>query len=425
MIVNTIPSDDLRRCRLLYTVEAALEYLISLLVTGSFLATLTRELGFSDSLTGILSSVISLGCLFQLLSLSVRPRREKRFVTLLSILNQLLFMLLYAVPLTNFDRQIKIAIFVALIFSAYLLYNLAHPKKISWLMSFVDDGRRGRFTANKEIISLLSGMAFSFGMGLVVDHFAAEGELRTAFVISGGVLFILMLLHTLTMVYAAESRVPSLSQRNFKQILPEMAKDKQLLRIALVFILYYISRYMSTPFYSTYQINELGLSLAFISAIVMCGSISRILVSRFWGKYADKKSFSVMIERCFIFLGLSQFCVIFAVPSNGAVMFVLYYLFHGIALGGINSALTNLIFDYVAPEKRADALAITQAFAGLTGFLTTLCVSPLVSFIQSSGNQIFGFPVYAQQFVSFLAFLITVATILLVRKTFINKNAQQ
>ncbi len=48
----------------MYILEAALEYLISILVVGSFLATLTKELGMSDGLTGILSSVISLGCLF-------------------------------------------------------------------------------------------------------------------------------------------------------------------------------------------------------------------------------------------------------------------------------------------------------------------------------------------------------------------------
>lgn len=46
----------LRRSRLMYIFEAALEYLISILVTGSFLATITKELGISDSLTGILSS---------------------------------------------------------------------------------------------------------------------------------------------------------------------------------------------------------------------------------------------------------------------------------------------------------------------------------------------------------------------------------
>ena len=92
---------SLKRSLLMYIFEAALEYLISILVTGSFLATITKELGVSDSLTGILSSVISLGCLFQLLSLSVRRAKVKKLVVILSIINQAFFMLLYVIPLTG------------------------------------------------------------------------------------------------------------------------------------------------------------------------------------------------------------------------------------------------------------------------------------------------------------------------------------
>ena len=420
--MNPISPDSLKRSRLLYTVEAALEHLISILVTGSFLATLTNELGFSDSLTGIMSSVISLGCLFQLLSLLVRGRRQKRFVIVLSILNQLLFTLLYAVPLVRLDGWIKAGIFIVMIFSAYLLYNLAHPKKISWLMSLVDDSHRGRFTANKEIISLLSGMVFSFCIGSVIDYFAARGRIKIAFVLSGLMIFILMLLHSLTMIFAVEKTSPIPPKKSFKSILLEPVKNKSLLRVAVVFILYYISTYSSVPFYGTYQINELGLNLKFISSIVICGSISRISVSRFWGRYADKRSFAAMIEKCFVFLGISQICVILAVPSNGAVMFVLYNIFYGIASGGINSALTNLIIDHVMPEKRADSLAITQACAGLTGFLTTLCISPIVSYIQNNGNHIFGLQIYAQQFVSSIAFVFTVLAIFYTRHAFLKKE---
>lgn len=43
-------------------------------------------------------------------------------------------------------------------------------------MSLIDDNRRGKFTANKEIISLVAGMALSFVMGAVIDHFAEIGK---------------------------------------------------------------------------------------------------------------------------------------------------------------------------------------------------------------------------------------------------------
>lgn len=406
----------------MYIFEAAIEYFISILVAGSFLATLTKELGFSDSLTGILSSVISLGCLFQLLSLTIRPKSAKRFVIVLSIANQLLFMLLYVIPVINVSPKFKTVLFVVFIIMAYLIYNFAHPNKINWLMSLVDDNKRGSFTANKEIVSLTTGIAFSFGMGALIDYFSGNGQLRISFILTAIVIFILMVLHTFTMFLAVEKETPNVPQNNLIKTFSELIKNKSVVSVTIVFILYYVSTYISLPFYGTYQISELGFSLTFVSVITMIGSISRVLVSKFWGKYADNNSFASMIEKCFIFHAISQLFVVLAVPQTGKIMFILYYFFHGIALGGINSALINLIFDYVPTEQRADSLAITQAIAGFTGFITTLLISPVVSQIQTSGNKVLGIPIYAQQFVSIIAVVITIAAIFYIRFIFIKRK---
>ena len=412
----------LKRSRLMYIFEAALEYLISILVAGSFLATITKEIGISDSLTGILSSVISLGCLFQLLSLTIRKARVKKLVVILSVINQAFFMLLYVIPLTGMKKQIKIVLFVVLICAAYLIYNFAHPKKINWLMSLVDDSSRGAFTANKEIISLVCGMIFSFLMGAVIDRFAESGQIRTAFILSAAVIFILMLLHTLTMIFTVEKETPDSKNGNFLTGVKELVKNKNVLKITGVFVLYNVSNFASVPFYGTYQINELALSLKTVSVLVILGNISRILVSRLCGKYADRKSFAAMTEKCLIFLGIAQLCALFAVPKNGAVMFALYYFFYGVAMGGINSAFINLIFDYVEPEKRSDSLAITQALSGVAGFLTTVVLSSLVASIQKSGNTIFGVHIYAQQLCTLISLLFTALSVIYVKKVIIGKG---
>lgn len=402
----------LKRSQLMYMLEAALEYFIAILVSGSYLATLTRELGLSDSLTGILSSIISLGCLFQLLSIFIRRNKVKPMVIMCSIINQVLFMSLYLIPLTNFAKQTKVALFVIIIILAYVIYNIIHPKKIHWLMSLIDNEHRGRFTANKEILSLTAGILLSFAMGALFDYFKEKGQIRTAFIFSAIVICVIMILHTLSMVFAAEKESAQPHKQKLSQTVSELLLNKNILRVCGVFILYNIAHYISVPFYGTYQIGELGFSLKFVSAIAMCGSISRVLVSKFWGRYADKKSFAAMMEKCLIFMGIAQLFVVFASPTTGKFTFVVYYVFNGIAQGGINSALINLIYDYVHPEKRSDSLAITQAVAGIVGFLSTLCISPLVYHIQSCGISLFGVPIYAQQILSLLALLFTVFTIL-------------
>lgn len=422
--MSEITEKTLKRSQVMHIIQAALEYFVSIMVTGSFLATITKELGFSDSLTGILSSLVSLGCLFQLFSISIRKTKVKRFVIIFSIINQLIFMLLYVTPLLNIAKPIKIALFIFFVLSAYLIYYIANPKKINWLMSLIDDRNRGSFTANKEIISLATGIAFSFGMGALIDHFSEIGQIRIAFILSALVIFVLMVFNSITLIFTVEKEAPPAQKKNFGQTIKELTKNKMLLHVTAILLFYYISTYISTPFYGSYTITELGLSLTFISIITMCGSLSRMTVSKFWGRYADKNSFASMIEKCFIIMALSQFCVIFASPKLGRIMFVLYYVFHGIAQGGINSALTNLIFDYVPAEKRADSLAITQALAGLTGFLTTLFISPLITYIQNSGNKIFGFSLYAQQFVTIIALIFTVTAIIYTRFSLI-KNKKQ
>ena len=78
------------KTNILYIAEAGLEYLISILITGAYLAKLTTNLGFSDSLTAVLSSFVALGYGFQLLSIVFfkSGKRVKHKVVLMHIINQ-------------------------------------------------------------------------------------------------------------------------------------------------------------------------------------------------------------------------------------------------------------------------------------------------------------------------------------------------
>ncbi len=406
----------------MYILQAGFEYLLSLLVTGSFLATLTKQLGMSDSLTGIIASFISLGSLFQLLSLFLRGRRFKPTVIVLSVVNQLLFLLLYIVPLGTGSRTAKSAVFVVLIFTAYIVYYLIHPKKINWMMSNVDDHHRGSFTADKEVISLLAGMAFSFSMGALIDHFVAVNQIRTAFIISAVVMFVLLLLQTLSLIFTDEPLLPEGKKKNLIAGLRDLFNNKSMLCVMVVSVLYFIITHSASPFFSTYQLSELGFNLKLVTALTMLGSASRILVSKFWGNYADKKSFAKMFEKCLFLLAVSFFCVFLATPENGKITFALYYIFHGAALGGANSALMNMVFDYAKVETRADSLAVCQAVSGIVGFLSTLAISPLISHIQQNGNRFLGLPLYAQQVAALITVLIIIVTIIFVHTVMLKQK---
>ncbi len=392
----------LRRSRGAYIAEAALEYFIAILVQGTFLAQVTMSLGFTDSQTGIISSLISMGCLFQLASMLLQRRRVKGFVIGMSIANQLLFLLLYAIPLTPLPDAVRRGAFVVLILLAYLLYYTAHPKKIGWLMSLVEDGRRGRFTAVKEMVSLLTGIGFTNAMGLVVDRYKAAGRIQDAFLICALVILALSALHTLMLAICVEP-IPTEAdpvRKNFFRSFAAVAGQKKIVMAAAVFAIWNLACYCATPFYGTFQLRELALSQKTVAILVSVGSLSRMIVSEPLGSFADRFSFSAMMRLCLTAALLSFLCAALATPATGLLCFLGYYILNGIAMGGISSAMINLVFDYASAAMRSDALAFCQSVSGICGFLATLAASRFVAAMQAGGSRLFGHTVYAQQVTS-------------------------
>lgn len=411
--------DIYKASRIYYIIEETAHYLITLLITGAYLAKLTLSLGFSDSLTALLGSFVNLGCVFQLLAIAVFKRGSvKRKVTVFYTINELLFALLYLTPFIKVSSGIRTALFIIFLLGGYFLLNIVSSPKTNWFMALIPDNRRGRFTANKEAVSLLAGIAFRFFMGLAIDRFDAAGNTKASFITCGFVLFTLMIIHTLSLVFSKEKEAekPATTDTPFFKNAKNLLCDKNILAIVGLGILWAICNAFSTPFFGTYQIKELGFSMTYVAVLAAVSAITRILASMFLGRYADKNSFAKMLRICFILVGISFIAVTFTNPSNGRVMFLIYEMFMAAAMGGINSAQINLVFDIVSPEKRMNALSIKYTFSGLFGFCATLIATPLLAFLQGANISLFGVHIYAQQVLAFISFILTVVLVIYVSK---------
>lgn len=411
--------DTYKLTPIFYIGEATFEYFISLLITGTFLAKLTTSLGFSDSLTAILGSFVALGCSFQLFSIAFfKTGRVKKRVTIMHIINQLLFMGIYLVPFTPVNSMgIKAVLFIIFLLGGYFISNVIHAPKTNWFMSMVDDHKRGIFTSVKEMVSLIGGFAFNFIMGTVIDKFEAEGYIRGAFAICAVTIFILMILHTLTLIFPKEkepkqTNAEASAAKRFESIF----KDKDIMKVIFVSVFWTISTHVCTPFFGTYQVKELGFSMQYVATLSILSSVARIPCSFIFGRYADKTSFARMLKICFMVAGLAFLFAVFATPSNGKLFFAIYTMLYGASMGGINSAQINLIFDYVDPYQRSDALAVKQTIYGICGFVSTLVFTPLFNYIQSTGNNIFGMHIYPQQLLAAISFVLIIMLVFYIDK---------
>lgn len=408
-------SDDPgRKARFFNIIQAALEYFIAILISGAYLARLTSALGFSDSLTGILSSFVSLGCLFQLTSIHLfrNIKSVKRIVISMVTVKQLLFALVYLIPIFDIPSYAKTIVFIVFYCASYIISNLMASQKSSWMISFVPDRTRGMFTAKMEIVSLIGGMIFTFAAGNTVDALENAGNVRMVFIVGSISIFVLTLLHMLSLFQISDV---SLKKGDVSMSFKSLMRDGMFVRIVMVGVLWSVASHAASPFYGAYQIKDLGFSMTFISVLSIVYSVVRVLVSPMLGRFADRTSFASMVSVCFAIAAAGFLVNCFAVPENGKVLYTIYNCLSAISMGGINSSISNLIYDHVKGEGRASALAISSAMSGVVGFLTTCLMSPIVSAIQNNGNRLFGIGMYHAQFVSFIAFVCTAFLVFYVR----------
>ena len=418
--------DVYKSSRILYVIEAALEYFISILVEGAFLARVTSELGLSDSLTGILSAFVSLGCTFQLVVLFINNGKPvKKWVSFGHTVNQLCFGLIYLTPFFKIPSNTKSFLFVVFLLFGHLLNNIVNSPKINWFMRLVDDKKRGSFTAIKEIISLIGGMIFSFSLGNIMDRCDEIGNTKATFIICAVCIFSLTFLHSLTLLLSKEkehvtSEIKQIGFNDKINSVKSLITDKNLLKIILVSVLWYAFRYASYPFLGSYQIKELAFSMTFVSVLSIIYAVVRSIFSVPLGKFADRHSFCIMMILCFSVEAAGNIVLAFTTPEYGHITFTFYKILDAVAMAGLNSGSINLLFDYVNEEKRTEALALQHSVAGLTGFLSTLAASVLITFIQDINNSFLGTKIYAQQVSALITFfgiiIILIYLIFVIRK---------
>ena len=397
--------DEYRVSRFMYIIEAAVEYFVSILVTGAYFATLTSYIGISDSTTGLLSAFVSLGFSFQILALMI-PRKvsSKKISVYGHLLEMLLFTALYVVPFFDISTNAKSAIIVVFLLGGRIISNLVYSPKIAWLMGLVDERQRGKFTAVKEMVSLISGMGFTLVMGRIVDIYKEKGNIEGAFLISAITLFSLTVVHTLSLILTKEKPKTSEEMKDgtVKKQLVSIFRNKNFWLVLPVLMCWSIANYVSTPFYNPYLIGELAFSMTVISVVGVIGSFTRATVSLPIGSLADKCGFSKMLLLCFSVMLVAFGSMIFATPET-KFFYVIYAVLYAAGMAGMNSSEINLVLDYTSRELRVGAIAIKGLICGMTGFLTTLAAKPLVDYIQGNGNKLFGIHVYAQQLTSVIS----------------------
>lgn len=407
-------SSAYKRSRTAYKWECTFEYFVALLVGNTFLAKLLTYLGFSDSETGIISSLITLAFLFQLVSVFVvrKITNTKLVAILFHTLSQVFFMSLYVVPFLPFAAGAKKPLTVICILLAYFGNYMVSTVIFRWGNSYVDPKKRASYTAGKEIISLISGMVVSLGAGYIFQWFEDQNNVEGGFIFAAiGIL--IFSLSDLAMLLIIKNDVKPKAKAgdgaSMLDVFHNTLCNKNFLSIVLLQVLWNSSIYIVAGFLGTYA-NFL-FKFSIVQAISVAGQLSRALFSKPFGKYTEKRTFAKGIELGIIIAAAAMLFNSFTSPST-AFFFIIYTVLYNICLAGVSGNITNITYSYVDSRYFSEASAIKNSIGGLCGFGTTLIGGKILDAVQANGNQVFGIPMYGQQLLSIISFIMLTITFL-------------
>lgn len=418
---NTIDiynSKGYKRSKNAYILQCTFEYFVTILVGDAFLAKLLTSMGISDSLTGIISSFITLAFLFQLFTVVCvsKIRNIKKTSIFFSTLSQIFFGCLYLVPFLCADVKYKTFLVAICILLAYFCNYFVTSVIYKWGNSFVEPTKRGVFSAKKETISLISGMIFTFIVGYSVDKFEALGNLKGGFLFSAIAIFILSLCNFISLFSIKEQKNDAYEEKvTLSETIKYILKNKGFLNVIIMSCLWDISRYMSLGFMGTFKTKDLLFSLTAIQLINISASLFRAVFSRPIGKFSDKFSYSKGMKLGFSIAMISY--VFTALTTQKTRWFVVIStILYNVSLAGTNQNNLNIAYSYVDNKYLSQSMAVKNSISGLCGFLSSLVGGKILSYVQKSGNVVFGFNVYGQQILAVISFFTVLITILFANK---------
>ena len=382
----------------MYVIQCALAYFISIITTGAYLAKLTTTIGISDGMTAILSNIGSLACLFQLLSIPISHKKKfKGSVITTVFLSQILLGFLYLIPFFGFDSKINSALFFVCILLSYIFSQISGPLKFTWFMSLPSPERKGSFQSIVQMFSHATGLAFSFTASYLLDYFTETGKTEAMFITFTTVIMVLSIMNLVTLAVSKEKPRAEMPKASIFGDVKGVLKQKGFPAYVLMYTLYCCGVNMTSAFIGTYQVKELGFSMIKVSTLSAITAVVAIAFLAIFGNFARRHGLSKSILTGFPIFSLSYLLITFTTPANGFIMMILYYIIYTFGSAGISVGLEPILFDTVSDEYRATALSVKNFVAGISSFLCTLAATPLLNYIQSSGNSLFGIKMYAQQ----------------------------
>jgi hypothetical protein len=386
---------DYERSRFYAVVESISARIIFGFTTGAFLAGFLKYIGAEDKLCGQISALTVLAGIIQFFSPLVLEKlnRRKAVVTWFNALHRFTLVMLVLVPVIPVPMIWRLYITAALYFVSHLMVNAVAPATTNLIISIVPQRMRGKYFSMREAYLIFVSSVLNIIMGKVLDVFKLQNKTYEGYLVMYAVALAAMLLNLFSYIKIKEPPI-TVPRKNidFKMLFSLPLKEKKFRKIIVLFFLWGLSLNFASPFFSVYMVSKLELSYTFIMISGFLNSLSYVIAVRFWGKVADRYSFTFSAMLSVALLGTAHAGWFFASPGSALLypIVVLLHILSGIAWGGAGISLFNVPYEYTPEEGRTVYLGFNAALSGLIGFISSNISSWMVGEMENFKAVVFG-----------------------------------
>lgn len=422
---NPLKLGDYEKGRKYFIYEGSTSMVIFSLASGAFISGFANSLGATEGFSGIIGAIPALTGVIQIFSSLFFEKIEHRkfLISLFSFLGRLLFGAVFLIPMLILNKGLSLYTLLIIYTIAFLLLGFVAPPISGWLVDLTPDHIRGKYLARKDAVSLAFVTFATLAFGKVLDLFRNNNYEYIGFAIIGIGIIVLAFFH---LYFVSSIKEPLVNKRNnsvtLKKAILEPVMNKSFRKVVLLFVIWNIALFIALPFFSVYMVTRLHLSYTYIMIMGLISAIARVFVVKYWGSFADNKSWEKATKYSIATLALCHFSWGFVNNQTIIVLVPIMHVLAGIAWGGVSIALFNIQFLYAPKESRTIYIGGCAAYGGVIGFASTIIGSKILNALREYNISINGFEFSNMQIIFMISGILLGTCSLYVHK-FIEKRS--
>ncbi|MGQ9630027.1 MAG: MFS transporter [bacterium] len=343
---------------------------------------------------GILAAIPPAASFFKLLASHIfeRNRKRKEFCITSAILSRLSFLLMVGTSFVLGLRSRSLPIWPLLCLIA--LSNIFHASSVtswtSWVADLIPANIRGRYLGKRSSIITIGSILFPFAVGRFLDRYSEVNHYLLLFLAAT----LLGALGTLFLFPVEDVRMKPSSVGGSLPSQIRVAMENSAFRRLVAFNVFFVFAVgIRASFFNVFLIQDLKLSLSYISLLSISASVISLFFTHFWGAIIDRVGSKVVMTVGVMMASAMTFIWAFTTPSNYNILFLSSFV-QGIGWSGIGLASFNLLLDASEREGRSLYEAVYAIFNGVSGVVSPMVGSLIVQLTQSLDFDFLGLRIY-------------------------------